>query len=930
MAGADIRAGRAFVETFLKDKVTGGLDRIERRLKRFSASTKAIGRAMFGTGAIALTPFGLSLAIFTRFEDRMSEVLAKTQATREEFERLRAEARRLGATTSFSAVDVAGAEVFLAQAGFNPDQIINALPDVLDLAKAGGEEVTLPVAADIVTDVSSAFGIADQTKRVGDVLAQTAASANTSIGMMGETFKQAAPAAAAAGQEIEEMAAAAGIAGNNGIKATKAGTDLKNIMIALAKNTEIAGVRTRDANGEMRPLLDIMRDIGRATEGMSGAQRLSLMMEKFGRISGGTAVILSSAGSEIDRLRNKMSESSGAASQMARTMDDNIGGSFRTLISAVQELGLSIGDSVGPALRQMVGQFTTAIRGAAEFVNQNRELVLNVAMAAGGLVALGTALFAVGTAAQVAAFGLSGVTKIVAMAVAPFRLLTVAMKATTGPIATVTTLFGKLLFLPFRLASAGIAGIVGTIKLLPSAVGGLKSLLGVMRLMLSVPIAGLFKGVLLAGALGIDALIAAAASGLGMIPAMLTAALSPMGLLLGGMGALAGAFVVAGGGLPAMGEGFQVLAGMARDAWQGIKASASQAWTGIREVGTQSFNAIVNRIKQGDLQGAFRIAVLGMKAMWAETVAAFAPQWAAFTTAFSRLWGDSVALVSNLWQGFASMFSGAAEFLTSAWNSAVTFITGNTGADGVETTWNDVSASVAQMWNWLVFRAENAWNAIKKAAMDAADGIRKSWGNAVGWIAEKIVEIPGVATLLGVEAYDLKKEVNAITDQRNDAIDTRVAERDKEFQVTEDTQAALERDIGRNIDQERERRNEEDKATREQAIEDAKKAREDARKKLNDEKSPSLVAPDTINGRSLSELKAELEAGQKAAQQRAAAGSAATLRSGEIQSRILQAMRGNDTKKEQEKTNEKLDDLIGKQDEVMDTIEESISFEVIA
>jgi TP901 family phage tail tape measure protein len=142
------------------------------------------------------------------------------------------------------------------------------------------------MAADIASDVGSAFGLAaDQIGHIADVMSVTASSANTSIEMMGQTLKFAAPLAKAAGQSLEDTAAAIGALGNSGIKASMAGTDLALIMKKMGNEARTAlgkmGVQSVDAEGNVRSVLEVMKDLGAATKGLSEADRLKFFSETF-------------------------------------------------------------------------------------------------------------------------------------------------------------------------------------------------------------------------------------------------------------------------------------------------------------------------------------------------------------------------------------------------------------------------------------------------------------------------------------------------------------------------------------------------------------------------------------------------------------------------------------------------------------------------
>ena len=206
-----------------------GLDRLRGiASKSFDKITKAIK-----AGAAALS--GLAVAAIkmgSDFEAGMSRVQALSGATGAEFEALRKTALELGRTTVFSASQAAEGMQYLAMAGFKTNEIIAAMPGVLNAAAAG--QVDLATAADITSNVLSGFGLkAEEAARVADVLTKAFTSSNTTMESLGETMKYAAPVAAAAGFALEEVAAAAGMLGDAGIQGSQAGTTLRAIMLRL-------------------------------------------------------------------------------------------------------------------------------------------------------------------------------------------------------------------------------------------------------------------------------------------------------------------------------------------------------------------------------------------------------------------------------------------------------------------------------------------------------------------------------------------------------------------------------------------------------------------------------------------------------------------------------------------------------------------------
>jgi len=283
---------------------------IVRQFRRARQSVDAFGkklRAVTLGMALGLSTVGFAAADVVKTGMEFQSTLVAASAKFPEgikkgsdaFFKLEAAARKTGATTEFTAAQSAAGLDKLAMAGFNAEQAIVALPGVVDLATAS--QTDLATASDIATDTLGAFGLAskDATQlgknlaRVNDVMAKTTTTANTDMVMMFETIKQAGPVARAAGADIETFAALTGTMANAGIKASVAGTSLKNAFVNLSAPSKKAGtaldilkVKTKDSQGNMRDIIDVIEDIGKATAEMGTAERLQKLDAIFGKRGG--------------------------------------------------------------------------------------------------------------------------------------------------------------------------------------------------------------------------------------------------------------------------------------------------------------------------------------------------------------------------------------------------------------------------------------------------------------------------------------------------------------------------------------------------------------------------------------------------------------------------------------------------------------------
>ena len=368
------------------------------KMQQMGASISGAGKKLAGIGLAGTAALGGMTRTFAGFDDAMAKVSALSGATGDDLLKLRDKAKELGSTTKFSATQAAEGMNYLAMAGFDTNQILAGIPATLQLAAAGGLE--LAEAADIASDVGTMFGLtADEIGRVSDVLATTATSANTSVSMMGESFKYFGASANTAGQSIEEASAAIAIMAGAGIKASSAGTSLNQLMAAMVKKKGKfidLGVAVADANGNMRPILDVMRDLGVAMEDMTNEEQLE-WFAKLGVQSGKAGQILAGATSEqIDTFRQKLENAEGAAGRMAETMQTGLGGAGTKILSAFEGMQIAIVEQLKPALMIAAESIVTFFQNATAFAENNPQVVKAIAAFSVGLAALGTTLVAIG------------------------------------------------------------------------------------------------------------------------------------------------------------------------------------------------------------------------------------------------------------------------------------------------------------------------------------------------------------------------------------------------------------------------------------------------------------------------------------------------------------------------------------------------------
>ena len=281
----------------------------------------------------------------------------------------------------------------------------------MNLAAASGED--LAATSDIVTDALTAFGLsAKDSGHFADILAAASSNANTNVSMMGETFKYCAPIAGALGFSAEDTAEAIGLMANAGIKSSQAGTALRTIMNNLAGDVKISGkaigdvtIATTNADSSMRDLSDILADCRSAFGNLTESEKAQAAESLVGKNAMSGFLALMNAGEDdIAKLSSAIDNCDGSAEKMAMTMQDNLAGQLTILKSQLQELAISFGDILMPAIRSIVSKlqgFVDKLNGMDEGTKRTIvTIALLVASIGPLLVIIGTAISKIGVAMQ--------------------------------------------------------------------------------------------------------------------------------------------------------------------------------------------------------------------------------------------------------------------------------------------------------------------------------------------------------------------------------------------------------------------------------------------------------------------------------------------------------------------------------------------------
>lgn len=348
-------------------KVDDDVKKVKKGTDDFGDSLLSIGSKVAGVVAVGSAIIGTANKInqatnlFAEFDYQLAKVNAKGDQTTESFNVLKQAAFEAGKDTVFNSKQAAQGLEYMAMAGWSAVDSAKALPAVLDTAVVAGEDLAL--VSDIMTDTMTVFKLgADQANHFADVLAYSANKSNTSIGMMGEAMKYAAPPMSVLGSTAEETAALFMSMADGGIKASQAGTALRASALRLVNPSKEAQrvmrklrLETKDSSGNFIGMTKILEQLELKTKNMTNAQKAQTLSVLFGTEAvSGIMVALEQGTDKIKKNTEALKNNQGYARKSAEYMANTLQGQILATSSKQEALSLKIGETFAPAKLEMV------------------------------------------------------------------------------------------------------------------------------------------------------------------------------------------------------------------------------------------------------------------------------------------------------------------------------------------------------------------------------------------------------------------------------------------------------------------------------------------------------------------------------------------------------------------------------------------------
>jgi len=330
-----------------------------------------------------------------------------TGASVEEFKMLTSEAKRLGATTQFTASQVADLQLVLGRKGFDPTAIKNMEGSILDLALATGEDLSL--AAEVVSASINAFGLESKdAASVSNTLASAAANSSVQLSTFSTAFGHAGASAKAVGVDVEELSAMMGVLMDNGIKASKAGTGLRKSFMKL--------------NEQGIPFGQTLQDLADGSMSLNQAQSL------VGTTAANQLLILAQNKDKVSELTNEYRTNTTRLDEMADAMGKTTHARIKKMQSAIEGMKIEMGALIADAVTPIINKITSLAGAFTNLDDRTKKIILIIAAVA---AAIGPLLMIV--AAATAVFGYLGVaigalTSPIGLAVAALLIIPIGLK----------------------------------------------------------------------------------------------------------------------------------------------------------------------------------------------------------------------------------------------------------------------------------------------------------------------------------------------------------------------------------------------------------------------------------------------------------------------------------------------------------------------
>lgn len=334
--------------------IKSGVAGIKARITGLGARFKTFKSNMLGTFATVLAgalAFKKVIGVAVKFQQSIANVASVSGEAQKELAKM---ARVAGMNTVFSATEAADAMYFLASAGLKLNDMAVVLTPTLNLAAAA--QMGIAEATDLVVNNLKVFGgDMSKAKEFTDVMAKTVASANTDMVQLGNALSYSGATASVAGVKFNDLNAIIATMADQGVKGTRAGTQIRMAFTRLMKPTSGAvtvlekyGITTAKITKLLPTPIKLFEMLNKAN--MSQADALTVLGTRQANVFS----IIKTGIPRMKELQKTLEDAGGTAERMALIQVDTLSGAMKLLKSAFQEIILSGSEGLLPVFKKIV------------------------------------------------------------------------------------------------------------------------------------------------------------------------------------------------------------------------------------------------------------------------------------------------------------------------------------------------------------------------------------------------------------------------------------------------------------------------------------------------------------------------------------------------------------------------------------------------
>lgn len=375
-----------------------------------------------------------------QFETSTAMVATIADTSQKSLSDISKEVRTYSNETGEAASDMAEATYQAISASVNTADAASFAGTATKLAVGGFTSAT--TAVDVLTTAINAYGLAaSDATQLSDYLITTQNLGKTSVDQLAQSVGKVIPLASAYNVQMDNLSSAYAVLTANGIATAESGTYLKSMLNELGDTgSDVSEVLLNSTGKTFAQLMeqgyslgDVMAMLGDAVDGDSTAFNALWSSTEAGI---GALSLFNAGADKYNSVLDSMRTSAGATEKAYSTMADTTDKSKQRMENSFNNLKISVGDVLNPALTQVYEGFTNVFAGMSDFVDEHPAVVAAISAIAVGVGGFTGALAAYNIATTAAKFVTEAFTA--TLAANPFVLAAAGIVAVTAAAVTLT------------------------------------------------------------------------------------------------------------------------------------------------------------------------------------------------------------------------------------------------------------------------------------------------------------------------------------------------------------------------------------------------------------------------------------------------------------------------------------------------------------